>query len=141
MAAGLTPTSQACSSCSRQDELILRAGVGWSPDDVGVRHIPAGPSSQGGYTLTTSPVIMRDAARERRFEISPLMAAQGIASGLSASIRSHGGTYGIIGAHTYAQRDFSDHDVSFLEAVASPGERLSRRSPKRRASRRTVSKR
>ena len=100
-------------------ELLLRAGVGWSPEDVGVRRIPAGPSSQGGYTLTSSPVIMRDTAREQRFEISPLMAAQGIASGLSASIRSRGGTYGIIGAHAYAQRDFSDYDVSFLESVAN----------------------
>ena len=45
--------------------------------------VPAGPRSHAGYTLTSSrPVIMRDAARERRFEISPQMAAQGVTSGV-----------------------------------------------------------
>ncbi|HWX08714.1 MAG TPA: PAS domain S-box protein, partial [Gaiellaceae bacterium] len=98
---------------------VLRAGVGWPPDQLGVQHVPAGPLSQGGYTLQSGrPVIVRDAASEQRFEISPHMTAQGVTSGLSTSIGSNGGKYGVLGAHTYRRREFSDHDVTFLDAVA-----------------------
>jgi two-component system, cell cycle sensor histidine kinase and response regulator CckA len=99
---------------------VLRAGIGWPPEQIGVQQVPAGPRSQGGYTLTSRrPVVMRDAATETRFELSPLMAAQEITSGLTAAIGSNRETYGIIGAHTYEQRNFSKHDVTFLEAVAN----------------------
>jgi len=95
---------------------IIQAGVGWSKDQVGVQRITADPHSQGGYTLSaTSPVIVRDAARETRFTISPAALAQGITSGLSVSI----GSTGVLGAHTCRRRNFSLHDVTFLEAVAS----------------------
>ena len=98
---------------------VLRAGVGWPPEQIGVQHVPAGPRSHGGYTLASSgPVIMRDAARESRFELSPHMAAEGITSGVTACI-ADGVTYGVLGAHTHARRDFSEHDVTFLEAVAN----------------------
>src|SRR6476469_9281124 len=98
---------------------VFRAGVGWPPEQRGAEQVPAGPFSQGGYTVMSGrPVIVRDAARERRFEPSPQMVAQGITSGLSASIGSNGGTYGVLAAHTCRRRDFSDHDVTFLEGVA-----------------------
>jgi PAS domain S-box-containing protein len=100
--------------------LLIRTAVGWPSDQVGVQQIPAGHRSQAGYTLaSTRPVILRDAEHELRFDISPHMVAQGITSGLSAGIGANGGTYGVIGAHTYARRDFGEHDVTFLEAVAS----------------------
>ena len=99
---------------------VLRAGFGWPPEQIGTEHVPTGPSSQSGYTLVSSaPVIMRDARLETRFEVSPQMVAQGIVSGLSVSIGLNDGAYGILGAHTYAARDFSEHDVTFLEAVAN----------------------
>ncbi|MDX6476782.1 MAG: hypothetical protein QOH95_2293, partial [Gaiellaceae bacterium] len=99
---------------------VLRAAVGWRPQEqVGVQHIPAGPRSQGGYTLTSQrPVILRDAARETRFGLSPQMSEQGITSGLSTRIGSNCGVYGVLGAHTVRRRDFSEHDLTFVEAVA-----------------------
>jgi PAS domain S-box-containing protein len=103
-----------------EDALVLAAGVGWPMEQLGVQRVPAGPLSQAGYTLNSSQaVIMRDAATERRFEISGHMAAQGITSGLSARIGTSDATYGVLGAHTYAQRDFSTNDTTFLEAVAN----------------------
>ena len=99
---------------------VLRAGLGWPPEQIGTEQVPAGPSSHSGYTLVSSaPVIMRDARLETRFEVSPQMVAQGIVSGLSANIGLNDSPYGILGAHTYAARDFSEHDVTFLEAVAN----------------------
>ena len=61
---------------------------------------------------------MRDAANETRFEISAQMAAQDITSGLTAIIGWDERTYGVLGAHTSRRRDFSGHDVTFVEAVA-----------------------
>jgi two-component system, cell cycle sensor histidine kinase and response regulator CckA len=103
-----------------RNAFVLRAASGWPPEQIGVQRVPGGPRSQGGYTLTSRrPVVMRDAATETRFELSPHMAAQQVTSGLTAAIGSNGETYGILGAHTYAQRDFSEHDVTFLEALAN----------------------
>jgi two-component system cell cycle sensor histidine kinase/response regulator CckA len=100
--------------------LLVRAAVGWPPERIGELRIPAGPRSHSGYTLaSTRPVILHDAARETRFEVSPQMIEQGITSGLSAGIGANGGAYGVICAHTYDQRNFGDHDVTFLESVAN----------------------
>ena len=92
---------------------VVQAGVGWKTTG---HVIPADPHSQGGYTLeSTGPVIIRDVARETRFHVSLLAEAEGITSGLSVRI----GSAGVLGAHTRRRRDFSEHDVTFLEAVAS----------------------
>ena len=99
---------------------VLRTGFGWPREQLGFQHIPAGLRSHAGYTLVSNgPVIMSDSATETRFEISPHMAAQRVASGVSTTIGSNGGAYGVIAAHTYAQRDFTDSDVTFLESVAN----------------------
>ncbi|MDX6487286.1 MAG: hypothetical protein QOF43_2439, partial [Gaiellaceae bacterium] len=98
----------------------LKAAVGWPQAERGVWEVPAGPHSHSGYTLLSSrPVIMHDAGREKRFAVSPQMASQGVTSGLSTSIGSNGGTYGVLSAHTYLRRRFSEHDVTFLEGVAN----------------------
>jgi two-component system cell cycle sensor histidine kinase/response regulator CckA len=95
--------------------LVLQAGVGGQGAD-GSAVIPVGPCSQSGYTLASrQPVIMRDAATEKRFEVSPQMAAQGVRSGLTVTI----GSIAVLSAHTREVRSFSVHDVTFLEAVAS----------------------
>jgi two-component system, cell cycle sensor histidine kinase and response regulator CckA len=102
-----------------QSSFVLRAAVGWPQESIGSLYIPDGPRSHAGYTLTSSgSVIMRDAALENRFEISTGMSAQGITSGLSTIIGWDERTYGVLGAHTWKCRDFSGHDVTFVEAVA-----------------------
>jgi PAS domain S-box-containing protein len=78
--------------------------------------VPGGLHSQSGYTLASKqPVILSDAATEVRFEVSPQMAGQAVTSGLSVSI----GSVAVLSAHTRERRNFSAHDVTFLESVAS----------------------
>jgi PAS domain S-box-containing protein len=105
----------------RDDEaggFVIRAGVGTQHDPG--RAIPGGPRSLAGYTLATGgPVIMRDAATETRFELSPAMRDDGVTSGVATPIGSNGGTFGTVGVHTRRRRNFSDSDVTFLEAVAN----------------------
>lgn len=99
---------------------VLRAGIGWPPNEIGVQHVPAGPRSQAGYTVASDgPVVLHDVAAEERFELSSAKVARGVKSGVSTGIGSNGETYGVLGAHTYHRREFTEHDVTFLEAVAS----------------------
>lgn len=97
-------------------DFVSRASRGWPP---GIR-VPGGPSSQAGFTLEAGgPVILHDAARETRFEVSRAMTAAGVTSGVSTPIGSNGGTYGVISVHTRTLRQFSDHDASFIAAIAN----------------------
>jgi PAS domain S-box-containing protein len=94
---------------------FCRSGVG-GRGSLGSPCVPTGRRSQSGYTLESKrPVIMRDAATETRFELSSQMAAQGVASGLTVCI----GSVAVLSAHTRERRNFSVHDVTFLEAVAT----------------------
>ena len=102
------------------ESFVLRASVGWPPRQIGKDRVPTGPNSQSGYTLLSNePVIMRDARTEDRFALAPLMAEHGVVSGVSATIGANGEAFGVLGAHTVRQRDFSDDDIAFIQAVAN----------------------
>jgi two-component system cell cycle sensor histidine kinase/response regulator CckA len=102
------------------EEFVVRAGTGLRPGTVGVQRLPAGPGSQDGYPLASGrPVILRDAASETRFVLSPAWLEHGVTSGLSMSIGANGTAYGVLGAHTYAQHSFSARDITFLQSVAN----------------------
>jgi signal transduction histidine kinase len=99
---------------------LLRAGVGWQAEQLDTEAFLAGGRSQSGYTLDShGPVIMHAAAQETRFELSAQMVAARVTSGLSACIGSNGESFGVLSAHTREPRNFSEHDVTFLEAVAN----------------------
>jgi PAS domain S-box-containing protein len=100
-------------------DLIVRSVVGWPAEMCDHELLRAGQSSQAAYTLgSKESVILDDAATETRFAISPQAAAQGITSGISTSVGSNGGVFGVLSAQTRALRTFTEHDVAFLEAVA-----------------------
>ena len=102
-----------------RSELRVAASVGW-PEALVAHGIPDGDGSQAGHTIRYgTPILVPDAARETRFEISPQAVELGVRSGISVPIGSNGDTYGVLSAHAYAPREFSEHDLSFLEAVAN----------------------
>ncbi|HMA37692.1 MAG TPA: ATP-binding protein [Chloroflexia bacterium] len=102
------------------DALLLRAGVGWAPGLVGVATVGTGPESPAGYILRArQPVIVTDLPTETRFRGTSLLQEHGIISGLSVLIHSRDRPYGVLSAHTTQRRDFSQDDVSFLQAVAN----------------------
>jgi PAS domain S-box-containing protein len=102
-------------------ELLLRAGVGWSPGLVGRAHVSTVRGSQAGYTLAArGPVVVENMATETRFEAPTLLQDHGVVAGLSCSIAGRDGrAYGVVGAHTAKPHKFTDSDVSFLSAVAN----------------------
>jgi PAS domain S-box-containing protein len=102
-----------------RQSLILRAGVGWNEGLVGSATVGAGSDSQAGYTLQVcKPVIVKELRTESRFHGPPLLHDHRIVSGASVVIQSQDRPFGVLGAHTECQRDFTQDDVRFLESVA-----------------------
>ncbi len=103
-----------------EENLLLRAGVGWKPGLVGSLTVGAGLDSQAGYTLfTRQPVIVEDLTREERFSGPALLLEHGVVSGLSVIIGGPRLPFGVLGAHSRARRTFSEDDIHFLKAIAN----------------------
>ena len=102
------------------EALLLKSGVGWKAGHVGQALVAAKTNSQAGYTLLSSePVIVEDLERETRFNSPPLLSDHNVASGMSVVIPGIERPYGILGAHSARQREFSQDDVNFLASVAN----------------------
>lgn len=100
--------------------LLLRAGLGWRANYVGVATVGAQTGSQAGYTLaSTGPVIVDDLAAERRFQVPALLREHGAVSGITVIIAGPHRPYGVLGAHTTARRHFSPDDSHFLQGIAN----------------------
>lgn len=102
------------------DRLLLRAGVGWREGLVGQATVETGPNSQAGYTLQEDkPVIVTDLPTELRFQGPPLLSEHRVRSGLSTVIGNQQAPFGVLGAHTQQERQFSEDDTHFLQAIAN----------------------
>jgi len=101
------------------NDLIVRSVVGWPAEMCDHELVRGDLSSQAAYTLgSKESVILDDAATETRFVLSPQALVQGITSGISTSVGSNGGVFGVLSAQTRVLRTFTEHDVAFLEAIA-----------------------
>jgi PAS domain S-box-containing protein len=102
------------------EDLLLRAGHGWTRSEVGKVSAPAGRGSLVGYTLMErEPVVSDDLATDDRFTISKFLAAEQPASGVSVVIGGRDEPFGAIGAFSHERRTFSQDDVNFLQSVAN----------------------
>lgn len=103
-----------------REELLVRAGCGWRDGIVGAARVPSSHHSQAGYTLAVSePVIVEDLAEETRFQGPDLLTDHGVRSGISVTIQTTEGPWGVLGIHNREPRQFTKHDVHFVQAVAS----------------------
>lgn len=112
-----------------EQNLYLKAGVGWQEGLVGQATVEASPHTHAGYTLYCGqPIVFQDLRRERRFRGSELLHDHGVVSGTSVVIEAKPDPtsltqplkrpFGILGAHSNKRRKFSQSDIDFLQAVA-----------------------
>jgi len=102
------------------NNLLLRAGVGWQAKLVGDGIVGGGSDSQAGYTLLSSePVIVCDLREDTRFSGPPLLQDHGVVSGISVIIQGQKQPFGVLGAHTTKRREFTQDDIHFLQAIAN----------------------
>ncbi|MDB6110452.1 MAG: Two-component hybrid sensor and regulator [Pedosphaera sp.] len=102
--------------------MLLRAGIGWKPDQVGKAHVGTGRESQAGYTLSSdSPVISDDLHTEERFKVLELLREHHVQSSVTVVINGHAvdRPYGVLGACSTELRKFTSDDVNFLQSVAN----------------------
>ncbi|MFQ5434533.1 MAG: PAS domain S-box protein, partial [Anaerolineae bacterium] len=103
-----------------EEELLLKAGVGWHEGLVGHATVGVELESQAGYTLVSEgPVIVHDLAAETRFSGPDLLINHNVVSGISVIIPGDGRPYGVFAVHTTQPRDFTRHDVNFIQSVAN----------------------
>lgn len=102
------------------DELLLRAGVGWREGIIGSATVDTEQNSQAGYTLVSNgPVIVDDLAAETRFDGPELLTSHDVTSGINVVIGSAENPWGVLGAHTIESRDFDRHDANFVQSIAN----------------------
>jgi signal transduction histidine kinase/DNA-binding NarL/FixJ family response regulator len=102
------------------EQLVLRAGHGWSNGAVGSVTSPAGRGSIVGYTLAAgAPVLSPDLLAEERFARSPALRAEDARSGLCVVIAGRDEPFGALGAFDRRPRSFAAADVAFAQALAN----------------------
>ncbi|MFC4436941.1 MULTISPECIES: PAS domain-containing protein [Natrialbaceae] len=101
------------------DDLRLRYGVGWRDGLVGSATVPVDPDSQIGATLCSDdPIVdsgLRAAGRSSGLEA---LTDRDIDSGISAAVGPSDNAWGVLGAHTTTNREFTQQDADFVRCVA-----------------------
>jgi PAS domain S-box-containing protein len=110
-----------CSILEAQNgnELLLRAGVGWSPGLVGSARVPADTSSITGCTLSARGPLIVEELNLKRFPGSKPLVEHGIVSLASVVIEGPAAPFGVVVVHSKVRREFTGDDVSFIQAVAN----------------------
>jgi diguanylate cyclase (GGDEF)-like protein len=102
------------------DELLLVAAVGLPEELIGEARVPADYRSQSGYAIATgNATIVNDWRTETRFQQSELQKTQGMQSAAIILIRGQERPYGVIGAGSRGQHEFTQEDVNFMQAMAN----------------------
>ncbi|WP_135306482.1 sensor histidine kinase, partial [Haloarcula amylovorans] len=98
----------------------LRQGVGWQDGLVGNATVPTDLDSQAGYTLISEePIVVDDLRTEDRFSGPNLLVEHDVVSGISVIIGTVDEPWGILGTHTTERREFTEHDVTFVQSVSN----------------------
>ncbi|KQT57082.1 histidine kinase [Methylobacterium sp. Leaf456] len=103
-----------------QDMLLVCAGVGWEPDNVGKAVVGADLASPAGYALKTGrPVISNHLENETRFRTPALMADHGIRRAVNVLITNRDGHYGVLEVDDTREGVFGEADIAFMQGFAS----------------------
>ena len=81
--------------------------------------VPAGASSQAGYSILNGRVVVPDWAHEHRFQQAAILTECGVRSGLTVIVEGRRGPFGVLGLHSVHRRAYSSVDVDFAQALAN----------------------
>lgn len=100
--------------------LLVRAGVGWEANVIGVATVGADLNSPAGYALHTGkPVISNDLAIEPRFRTPRLLQRHGIQRAVNVILNTGGKPFGVLEADSEVGGAFTEHDIDFLQGAAN----------------------
>ena len=102
------------------NRLLVRAGVGWDPDVVGIATVGSDLDSPAGFALRTGkPVISNHLENEERFRTSELLKQHGIRRAMNVILQGDGKPFGVLEVDSRSDNDFLEHDLAFLQGAAN----------------------
>ena len=104
-----------------ENQLLVRAGVGWREGVVGHAKLDADTGSPAGYALQSGqPVISNNLSEETRFRTPSLVLEHGIERAINVLISDGDGLrFGVLEADSRRPGAFSQDDIAFLQAAAN----------------------
>lgn len=103
-----------------EGRLLVRAGVGWEPDVVGVATLGADLASPAGYALRTGkPVISNHLENEERFRTPEILRQHGIHRAMNVILQGDGRPFGVLEVDSRSDDEFVEHDLAFLQGAAN----------------------
>ncbi len=101
------------------DSLLLAFASGWDMGDVDGLLVPTDIDTQAGYALHAhDPVVVDNAASDKRFTLPQVLRAKGVRSGIVARIAAGGRPYGVIAAYSVSRRVYTTEEADFVACVA-----------------------
>lgn len=102
------------------NRLLVRAGVGWHADVVGVATVGSDLDSPAGFALRTGkPVISNHLENEERFHTSELLKQHGIRRAMNVILQGDGKPFGVLEVDSRSDTEFLEHDLAFLQGAAN----------------------
>jgi len=103
------------------NDLVVRAGVGWKQNVIGLAIARAEMSDPSGRTLLARrPVVIDDINEAGAYNLPPLYPEHGIASAANVPILgADDRAYGVLEADSPQARRFGEDDLDFLQAYAN----------------------
>ena len=100
--------------------MLLRAGTGWEPGEVGARSAAPGRESFVGYAVETgAPIVCEDVRMEDRCRPSDLLLSHQVTSAAVVPIMGRRSPFGALGVFSRERRRFDTDEVNFLRAIAN----------------------
>jgi GAF domain-containing protein len=102
------------------NELLVRAGVGWHSGVVGTARIGADLASPAGFALRTGkPVISNHLENEERFRTPEILRQHGIHRAMNVILQGDGRPYGVLEVDSRSEDEFIENDLAFLQGTAN----------------------
>lgn len=103
-----------------ENDLLIRAGVGWRGGVVGTVSFGADLESPAGFAFHTgSPVISNHLEGEHQFRTPSLMIEHGVKRAINVLITYAGGRWGILEVDSSSAGEFEAADLAFLQGLAN----------------------
>ena len=103
-----------------ENNLLVKAGIGWNPGVVGIAVVGADLASPAGFALHTGkPVISNHLENEERFRTPKVLAEHHIKRAMNVILQGDGKPYGVLEVDSQSEDQFVEHDLAFLQGAAN----------------------
>lgn len=105
---------------STSKDLLVCAGVGWTPGTVGSATLSIDDGSPAGYAFQhEQAVLSNNLQSETRFRTPPVLTDHDVRAAINVPIVCHGARFGVLEVDSRTPDCFTDADTTFLLAVAN----------------------